>query len=144
MEKSHYERMLADSRFRVSEILDFLKEELKSDSVTFDQLVESDIISKTIVGALESYGQEFATTACEIIFHLYNYHFGPGRTYEVCDTIAEMLLNTKLDVDTSLVKSPFEELQVVLPRNFLHIYNTYTGIHEASTVYINLREFSED
>jgi len=137
-ERTHYEMMLEDFPY-VKTIFEQLDRELPPEYMWDDFMHTSVMQSYYMEGA--KYDQANAMTACQMIFHLYSYNRGMGRTYHVCEGISEMLLNTKLDVDTSIVKAPFKEIQITIPpTGILEIWNESTEFHPAWCLYVNFSE----
>lgn len=140
--KSHYEEMLYGGFFPLAQYFELLKKELPEE-FSWDEFVETQTI-KSLPQRMDSQGfppQDISLVA-HIIFHQYSYYLGAGRTYEVSNGIAEMLLNTKLDIDTDLLKSPFREIILMPPPGLLQVYNRYTGWHDVYTIYVHLDERS--
>lgn len=131
--------MVVYGELSVLEILEELRKELPSEGVTWDKFSQTSLIQ-----SMEASGRGTAAlrmTNYQILFHTYCYHYGSGRTYEVRGSIAEMLLNTKLDVDSGLVKSPFPEIMILVPP-LLQLNNPETGLHDIYCFYVNLEEGS--
>jgi len=136
MEKTHYETVVY-GEFSVLEILEELRKELPSEGVTWNRFSQASLIQ-----SMEASGRGNAAlrmTNYQILFHTYCYHYGSGRTYEVRESIAEMLLNTKLDIDSGLVRSPFSEIMILVPP-LLKLQNPETGLHDIYCFYVNLEE----
>lgn len=146
MNKTHYELVCEEKAFRVDEVITLLKKRLPTGNFTWDEFglaVYQEGLSDlkiTEQGILAPSQEEM--TSLQMLFHIYSYTVGAGRTYEVLPDIGEMLLNTKLDVDVQMVKSPFREIQIVVP-DLLEIYNEQTGMHKIHTLYCNLNERSD-
>ena len=142
MKKTHYERMVEDWE-TVRQSFEILKHELPAEGFTWEQFMSTETMLNH--ASLETlYGIKNVMTSSQLLFHLYSYYIGKGRTYKVCDDMAEMLLHTKLDVDVRMVKSPFSEIHIVLPENgIIDVYNEETGYHPASSIYVNFHEVSD-
>jgi hypothetical protein len=110
---------------------------------TWDSLMGVPVIQDIVNELVKTQKYEDALTVAQVIFHCYAFFKGTGRIYEVSDSIAEMLLNTELNVDVSLVKSPFRETMIIVPENLVQIYNRTTGMHNVYTIYTNLEERSD-
>lgn len=140
MEKTHYEMMLSEWS-SISKSFDILKQSLLKEGFTWEEFMGTKTMQEHARYDLV-YGARNVMTSAQILFHTYSYYIGKGRTYRICDDIAEMLLNTKLDIDTCMVKSPFREIQLVLPSEIplLNVYNESTGYHKAAWIYVNFHE----
>jgi len=141
MKPTHYELLINGKVFPAAEIFDDLKNDLPHEGFTFEQFIQSGFM-KEVALQIDPSNERDMTANAQILFHAYSYHIGMGRTYEVTEPIAEMLLNTKLDVDIRLVKSPFTEIQIVVPP-LLKLYNNITGMHDIWCIYVNFHETSD-
>ena len=127
MKKTHYERLLNTDIFPMRKIFDGLSKELPED-FDWEMFCKSDFVKESVA------------SAPQVVFHLYSYYSGSGRTYEVTDGIAEMLLNTKLNIDRSIVQSPFKEIIIKVPSGLLNVHNHDTGPHDLECIYVNFNE----
>jgi hypothetical protein len=144
MGRTHYEEMLYGGYFPLKEYFELLKKELPVEGFDWERFVETEAISNLPkIMDTQGYPPQDISLAAHILFHQYSYYIGSGRTYEVTGGIAKMLINTKLDIDTYLLKSPFREIILVPPPGLLKVYNKYTGWHEVYTIYVNLDEKSD-
>jgi hypothetical protein len=143
MKKTHYESLVYGGQFGMLELFKKLEPYLPSEDFTWDDIMKIPLIKEIVDGVMGKQKSEDVLTVTQVIFHSYAFYKGSGRVYEVSDSIAEMLLNTKLDIDVSLVKSPFREVMILVPENLIQIYNRDTGMHNVYTIYANLEERSD-
>lgn len=141
MNQTHYEKILSSGLFPTEEVFEILQEELPDDNFTFEQFVDTEFI-QGMVDRSPAQREKELNSVVQMLFHIYSYYVGMGRTYEVREELGEMLLNTKLDVDSRMVKSPFREIQILVPP-ILKLHNNDTGLHDISTIYVNFREVTD-
>ena len=143
MEQIHYEKVLNSGLFSVDEVYGELSKELPEEGFPFEQFIQTDIMGhmQNRLGTL--FSEMDVASVCQLLFHMYSFHVCHGRVYEVSDNIAEMLLNTRLNVDVSLLKSPMSEIIILIPEDLLQIHNKVTGLHNVYTIYVNLHEISD-
>jgi len=139
MKKTHYESLIY-GQFSMLKLFEKIEQHLPTENFTWESLTQVPIIKEIIDSVIDNKKFEDALTVSQVIFHSYAFYKGAGRVYEVSDSIAEMLLNTKLDVDVSMVKSPFREIIILVPENLIQIFNRDTGMHNVYTIYANLEE----
>lgn len=139
MEKTHYESMVSEPRFQMHKAFSILDASMDTDNPTWEGFSQTEVIQEALK---MPYDAKDVMSTNQMLFHMYAYHKGLGRTYEVHPDIADMLLNTKLDVDTVLVKSPFPEIVINVPTGLLEVFNDRTGMHSIYTIYVNFQEES--
>lgn len=141
MKITHYEQLLSSGLFPPEKLFEILQEELPNEDFTFDQFIDTEFV-RGMIQQRDPQKERELNSVIQMMFHLYAYYKGSGRTYEVREELGEMLLNTKLDVDICMVKSPFREIQILVPP-ILKLHNNTTGLHDISTIYVNYSEISE-
>ena len=139
MNKTHLEMM--SERYPVEKTAMIIDEELQGRPPTYENVMRTPIMAGMLKSPMFPIGE--IMTNLMMVYHFYCYEKFGGRTYEVKESIAEMLLNTKLDVDSRFLKSPFEEIILMVPDNLLTIHNRHTGEHKLYTIYVNFNEVSE-
>jgi len=139
MKRIHLEKIL-DGLWPIDHLFEYLDRDLPSAEYSWDEFVHTGIMKE-----LAQYGGSPTDlmSVAQMLFHSYAFQKGAGKIYEVSDSIGEMLLNTKLDIDTSLVKSPCLETIIVIPDNLIKVRNVNTGWHWAYNIYVNFKEFSD-
>lgn len=143
MKKTHYEKLL--NKFpAIKTFFKEFEEDGLSGEFSFEEFIGTRTAQKLFNLLPRNVDIQSGALMTQIMFHFCAFKFCAGRMYEISDNIAEMLLNTKLDIDSSMVKSPFPEIMVLVPDNLLSIYNKHTGFHNVYTIYINIYDGNEN
>lgn len=136
MKKTHYEKIVYGDRFSTLEYFKMLDKEFADENFTYQELGDF-VLANSDLGVLDKRNMN---AMANMLFHTYNFYRGHGRLYEISDGISDMLMNTRLDVDCSLVKTPFREIILLVPPKLMKIYNQDTGLHDLYTIYVHYNE----
>lgn len=141
MIKSFTEFANEANMFHMNETFSDIFSRLSSTPFTWDEFTKLGEATK-ILPKYGFGGNDVATNTSivQVMYHLYAQWLCDGRTYELSPGMAEMFLYTNPDIDSSLLMSPFFEIELMIPPGMFDIYAEPVGYSKVHTIMVNLCE----
>jgi len=69
-------------------------------------------------------------------YHTYMFNRFGRQVFSIMPTLARMLVDTDLDVDTDLLKMPHRSIYLTFPPDLFRIWNQMSGVHNVEGIYV--------
>ena len=79
----------------------------------------------------------------QLCYHTIKYYLNGCKDYVIMPAISDMLENTSIDIEPTLLHSPFPEICIQPPHGYGSIWNQDTGWHKITMMYISLEDEDE-
>ena len=140
--KTHYEVCRSNVEKESFQLIGKCNNDLPcGDDPTYEDMYRNIVPEESMKNRMYS---SFIMSEFQLYFHLYHMYKSNEKIYYVTPNLASRLARTKLNVDTTLIKSPFREIFIQIDPGLFHILDAHSnGIKAERPVhgfYINYRE----